>query len=225
MLTLQRSQMDTMDMDSRPFWSTLACFCPKKKVTEAEKGNKPHTTLVEKAKEMALPSVVEVALCWSCKSKLGSPSSFFCGHCGMKQVGFEVGVGFLEEDVEEGEEPEEPTDPIQCGEHEEVLGFHDTVLTYERVFHPRPRRLAAGKLWGKGFLKRYHPRQHEKLNLNHGDVRHWFSDLEDPFVAEFFKHPSIRHDTGMMRRLHEFVETREPELASLVFVKEGMTLR
>ena len=197
----------------------------KKKVTEAEKGNKPHTTLVEKEKEMALPGVAEEALCWSCKSKLGSPSSFFCGHCGIKQVGSEVGVGFLEEDVEEGEEPEEPTDPIQCGEHEEILGFPDTLLTYEHVFHPRPRRLAARKMWGKGFLKRYHPKQHEKLNLNHGDVRHWFSDLEDPFVAEFFKHPSIRHDTGMMRRLTEFVETREPELASLVFVKEGMTLR
>jgi hypothetical protein len=111
-------------------------------------------------------------------------------------VGSEAGVGFPEEDVDEGEEPEEPTDPIQRGEHEEVLGFPDTLLTYERVFHPRPRRLAAGKLWGKGFLKR-----HDKLNMNHGDVRHWFSDLEDPFVAEFFKHPSIRHDTSMMRRL------------------------
>ena len=44
-------------------------------------------------------------------------------------------------------------------------------------------------------------------------------------MGEFFKHPPIRHDIGMMRRLIEFVETREPELASLVFVNEGMTLR
>jgi hypothetical protein len=173
---------------------------------------------------MALPGVAKEALCWSCKLKLENPSSFFCGHCGIKQVGFEAGVGFLEENVEEGEEPEEPIDPIQRGEHEEVLGFPDTLLTYVRVFHPRPRRLADGKLWEKGFLKRYHPREHDKLNMNHGDVRHWFSDLEDPFVAEFFKHPSIRHDTSMMRRFAEFVETREPELASLVFVNEGMTL-
>ena len=173
---------------------------------------------------MALPGVAEETLCWSCKSKLGSPSSFFCGHCSIKQVGSKARVGFPEEDVEEGEEPKEPTDPIQCGEHE-VLGFSDTLLTYERVFHPRLRCLATGKLWGKGFLKRYHPRQHEKLNLNHDDVRQWFSDLEDPFVAGFFKHPSIRHDTSMMRMLTEFVETREPELASLIFVKEGMTFR
>ena len=173
---------------------------------------------------MALPGVAEVALCWSCKLKLGSPNLFFCGHCGIKQMGSEDGVGFPEEDVEEGEEPEEPTDPIQHGEHEEVLGFHDTFLTYERVFHPRPRHLVARKPWGKGFLKRYHPRQHEKLNLNHGGVRHWFSDLEDPFVGEFLKHPTIRHDTSVMRRLTGFVETRKPELTNLVFVNEGMTL-
>ena len=61
-------------------------------------------------------------------------------------MGSKAEVGFLEEDLEEGEEPEELTDPIQRGEHEEVLGFPDTLLTYERVFHPRPRHLAAGKL-------------------------------------------------------------------------------
>jgi len=56
-------------------------------------------------------------------------------------------------------------------------------------------------------------------------VWHWFLDLEDPFVGEFFEHPSIRHNTSMMKRLIEFVETHEPELASLVFVNEKMTLR
>ena len=45
---------------------------------------------------------------------------FFCGHWGIKQVGSEAGVGFPEEDLEEGEDPEEPTNPIQRGEHEEV---------------------------------------------------------------------------------------------------------
>ena len=49
----------------------------------------------------------------------------------------------------------------------------DRQLSYERVFHPRPQRMADNKqLWGKQFLKKYYSRQHEKLDLIHGDVRH-----------------------------------------------------
>jgi hypothetical protein len=85
---------------------TVKCKNKKKKVTEAEKGNETHTALVKKEKEttmwkkrtaMALPGVAEEALCWSCKLKLGSPSSLFCGHCSIKQVGSEARVGFPEE--------------------------------------------------------------------------------------------------------------------------------
>lgn len=89
---------------------------------------------------------------------------FFCGHWGIKQVGSEARVGFPEEDLEEGEDSEEPTNPIQRGEHEEVLGFPDTLLTFERVVP-----LVLG-VWLLGFLKRYHPRHHGKLILNHNDV-------------------------------------------------------
>lgn len=32
--------------------------------------------------------------CWACKSELGNPSALFCGECGRKQVGSEVGLGF-----------------------------------------------------------------------------------------------------------------------------------
>jgi hypothetical protein len=91
---------------------------------------------------------------------------------------------------------------------------------------PRPRRMADSKqLWGKQFLKKYYPRQHEKLNLIHGDVRHWFSNTKDPLVDDFFKHPSIRHEGPFMKRLLEFVKAREPELATLVFIEESITMR
>jgi hypothetical protein len=74
-------------------------------------------------------------------------------------------------------------------------------------------------------LKKYYPRQHEKLNPNHRDVRHWFSNTKDPLVDEFFKHPSIRHDGPFMKRLLEFVNARELKLATLVFIEESITMR
>ena len=35
--------------------------------------------------------------CWACKFELGNPSAMFCGECGRKQVGSEVGLGFASE--------------------------------------------------------------------------------------------------------------------------------
>ena len=63
------------------------------------------------------------------------------------------------------------------------------------------------------------------MNLNHGDVRHWFSNMNNEFVNEFFNHPSIRHDPHMMKRLTEFVKAKEPELVTLLFINEGISLR
>lgn len=183
-------------------------------------------------------SPFQMACCWSCKIRLVSASSSYCCYCGARQSAGGIDLQVQVQGSGGAESHLQAQGPGGAESQGKLFSSHssdfqvngpsisDRQLSYERVFHPRPRRMADNKqLWGKQFLKKYYPRQHEKLNLIHGDVRHWFSNTKDPLVDEFFKHPSIRHDGPFMKRLTEFVKARELELSTLVFIEESVTMR
>ena len=120
------------------------------KKTKAKKGKEIVKNITQAAiEEKEAPTAVTKRQhqCWSCKTELGTPGSLFCGQCGRKQVlGSEVGSSFPKRDLLV--EPNEPNEEV-----DEAIGIPDTLLTYERVFHPRPGRLPTCKTVGKGFFK------------------------------------------------------------------------
>lgn len=93
---------------------------------------------------------------------------------------------------------------------------------YERIYKKAPSNMT-GFLWGRNFLREYHPLQWKVYKQNVSMVRSWFYDEDVADIATLLKN-NLRNQQGMAEKVKAYIKTREPSLSALLFQSSGSML-